>query len=37
VTPEFIREVQRHGFKDLSLDKIIRLKQLGIVDEPAFI
>jgi hypothetical protein len=37
VTPAHIREAQRHGFKDLSLDKIIKLKQLGILQDPAFI
>jgi hypothetical protein len=33
VTPEFIREVQNHGFKNLTLDQIIKLKQYGILDK----
>ena len=32
VTPEFIERVKAHGFKDLTLDKLIRLRQLGILD-----
>jgi uncharacterized protein YnzC (UPF0291/DUF896 family) len=35
VTPEFIARVKQHGFKDLSLEKIIRLRQLGILDSKA--
>ena len=35
VTPEFIARAKQHGFKDLSLDKLIRLRQLGILDSKA--
>ncbi len=35
VTPEFIARARQHGFKDLSLDKLIRLRQLGILDAKA--
>ena len=32
VTPEFIAKVKSHGFKDLTLDKLIALKQTGVLD-----
>jgi beta-lactamase regulating signal transducer with metallopeptidase domain len=32
VTPEFIERVKTHGFKDLTLQKLIQLRQLGILD-----
>jgi beta-lactamase regulating signal transducer with metallopeptidase domain len=35
VTEDFIKAARRHGFKDLDLDKLIRLKQLGILESPA--
>ena len=35
VTPEFIARAKQHGFKDLSLEKLIRLRQLGILDSKA--
>jgi len=35
VTPEFIARARQHGFKDLSLDKLIRLRQSGILDSKA--
>jgi beta-lactamase regulating signal transducer with metallopeptidase domain len=35
VTPEFIERVKQHGFKDLTLEKIIRLRELGILDSKA--
>lgn len=35
VTPDFIARVKQHGFKDLSLEKLIRLRQLGILDSKA--
>ncbi|HKU25968.1 MAG TPA: hypothetical protein VJQ54_10890, partial [Candidatus Sulfotelmatobacter sp.] len=35
VTPEFIERAKQHGFKDLSLQKLIRLRQLGILDSKA--
>jgi beta-lactamase regulating signal transducer with metallopeptidase domain len=34
VTSEFIEQARKHGFKDLTLDKLIRLRQLGILDTP---
>ncbi len=35
VTPEFINRARQHGFKDLTLEKLIRLRQLGILDTQA--
>jgi beta-lactamase regulating signal transducer with metallopeptidase domain/uncharacterized protein YnzC (UPF0291/DUF896 family) len=35
VTPEFITRAKEHGFKDLSLQKLIQLRQLGILDSKA--
>jgi beta-lactamase regulating signal transducer with metallopeptidase domain len=35
VTEDFIKGAREHGFKDLDLDKLIRLKQLGILESPA--
>jgi beta-lactamase regulating signal transducer with metallopeptidase domain/uncharacterized protein YnzC (UPF0291/DUF896 family) len=35
VTPEFIKQVQQHGFKDLTLQKLIQIRQLGILDSKA--
>ncbi|HTS36587.1 MAG TPA: M56 family metallopeptidase [Candidatus Solibacter sp.] len=35
VTPEFINEAKKHGFKDLTLQKLIQLRQLGILDAKA--
>jgi hypothetical protein len=32
VDADFVRKAQGHGFKDLSLDKLIQLKQFGILD-----
>jgi beta-lactamase regulating signal transducer with metallopeptidase domain len=32
VTPEFIAQVRNHGFKDLTLDKLIALKETGVFD-----
>jgi len=32
VDVDFVRKVQKHGFKDLSVDKLIKLKQYGILD-----
>jgi len=32
VTPEFIAAARSHGFKDLTLDKLIALKQSGVLD-----
>jgi beta-lactamase regulating signal transducer with metallopeptidase domain len=35
VTPEFIERVRQHGFKDLTLQKLIQLRQLGILEPKA--
>jgi len=35
LTPEFINRAKQHGFKDLTLEKLIRLRQLGILDSQA--
>jgi hypothetical protein len=32
ITPEFIATVRSHGFKDLTLKKLIALKQSGVFD-----
>jgi hypothetical protein len=32
ITPEFIDAARKHGFKDLTIDKLIQLKNLGILD-----
>jgi len=32
VTPEFVAQVKSHGFKDLTLEKLITLKQSGVFD-----
>jgi beta-lactamase regulating signal transducer with metallopeptidase domain len=35
VTEDFIKRARARGFKDLDLDKLIRLKDLGILESPA--
>ena len=35
VTPEFIERAKQHGFKNLTLQKLIQLRQLGILDSKA--
>jgi len=35
VTPEFIEQAMKHGFKDLTLEKLIQLRQLGILESKA--
>jgi len=35
VTPEFIERARQHGFKDLTLQKLIQLRQFGILDSKA--
>ncbi len=35
VTPEFIERVKQHGFKDLTIEKIIRIRESGILDSKA--
>jgi beta-lactamase regulating signal transducer with metallopeptidase domain len=33
VTPEFIESARRHGFKNLDLDKLVQLKNSGVLDQ----
>jgi bla regulator protein blaR1 len=35
VTKEFIERAIKHGFRDLSLDKLIQLKEMGVLESPA--
>ena len=35
ITPEFIEQARKHGFQNLSLEKLIHLKQMGILESPA--
>jgi beta-lactamase regulating signal transducer with metallopeptidase domain len=35
VTPEFVEKARKHGFQNLSIDKLIQLKRLGILESPA--
>jgi len=35
ITPEFIERARKHGFQNLSLEKLIHLKQAGILDSSA--
>jgi beta-lactamase regulating signal transducer with metallopeptidase domain len=35
VTPEFVERAKQHGFKDLTLQKLIQLRQLGILEPKA--
>ena len=32
VTPEFIDLARKHGFQNLTIDKLVQLKRLGILD-----
>ena len=32
ITPEFIAKARQHGFQNLTLEKLIQLKQMGILD-----
>jgi beta-lactamase regulating signal transducer with metallopeptidase domain len=32
ITPEFVAEAQKRGFKELNLDKLIQLKELGVLE-----
>jgi hypothetical protein len=32
ITPEFIDAARKHGFQNLTIDKLIQLKHLGILD-----
>jgi hypothetical protein len=31
ITPEFIQKARSHGFKDLDLDKLMELKNSGVL------
>jgi beta-lactamase regulating signal transducer with metallopeptidase domain len=35
VTPEFIERARKHGFQNVPLDKLIQLKEMGILEPPA--
>ena len=35
LTPEFIERARKHGFQNLDLNKLIQLRQLGILDSKA--
>jgi beta-lactamase regulating signal transducer with metallopeptidase domain len=35
ITPDFIERARKHGFQNLSLEKLIHLKQAGILESPA--
>jgi len=35
VTPEFVERAKKHGFQNLNIDKLIRLKQTGVLGEQA--
>jgi bla regulator protein blaR1 len=35
VTPEFIDEARKHGFQNLTIEKLIELKHLGILESKA--
>src|SRR5215469_1272266 len=35
ITQEFIERAVRHGFQNLTIDKLIQLKHLGVLDTPA--
>ncbi len=32
ITPEFIEKARKHGFQNLTLDKLIQLKHLGVLE-----
>jgi len=35
ITPEFIEKARKHGFQNLTIEKLIELKHLGILESPA--
>jgi len=35
ITQEFIEKAVKHGFQNLTLDKLIQLKRLGLLETPA--
>jgi beta-lactamase regulating signal transducer with metallopeptidase domain len=35
ITPEFIERAHKHGFQNLTLEKLIQMKQMGILEAPA--
>jgi len=35
ITPEFVEQARKHGFKNLTLDKLIQLKHSGVFDNAA--
>ncbi len=32
VTPDYVRETRKRGFKDLTLEQVIKLKQYNLLD-----
>jgi beta-lactamase regulating signal transducer with metallopeptidase domain len=35
ITPAFVEKARQHGFQNLTIDKLIQLKRLGILESPA--
>jgi hypothetical protein len=35
VTPEFIERAKQHGFQNLTIEKLIELKRLGLLEAKA--
>jgi hypothetical protein len=33
ITPEFIERARKHGFQNLNMDKLLALKNAGVLDE----
>jgi len=33
ITPEFIEKAKKHGFQNLTLDKLIQLRHVGVPDK----
>jgi len=33
ITPEFVEKARKHGFENLSLEKLIQLRHLGVIDK----
>jgi hypothetical protein len=34
ITPDFIEKARQHEFQDLTLDKLIELKNMGVLETP---
>jgi hypothetical protein len=35
ITPEFIEKAHKHGFQNLTIEKLIQLKHVGVLDDEA--